>query len=80
MAGGQCGAGPGYVTLAERLLVTARLLAHPRDRIFEATVAFNEQDYAWVRLALRFYGLPKSAQLRAIVEGWDRARVIQEVY
>ncbi len=68
------------MTDLEMLLIAADAVLHPRDGILEAPEGTDGDDLALVRLAIAFARSPASLRFRALVEGWDRLRLVRELY
>lgn len=67
-------------TVAERLIDLAWVIRHPIGLLVELNQPMTDLELARMRLSLAFDRLSPATKVRAIVEEWDYARVIREVY
>jgi hypothetical protein len=66
--------------LAELLLDMARIYSYPKDELVTTVLPLSDAELARVKLALDFARLPAGRRFQAIVEDWDKFRIVREVY
>ena len=64
---------------AEALLTTADAMLYPRGMLLIAEDGLGGAELAIVKLAIDLRARP-NLSFRAVAEGWDRKRVIRELY
>lgn len=67
-------------TEAEKLIELAEYTLFPRDEVLMACKHVRPHVLAKVKLAIVFYRANKGLQLRAIMENWNRRRIVKELY
>lgn len=70
----------GNAIAADELLFIAELLLFPTNEIVVAERTPEPYQEAEAALAVAFYRRPAGFKLRALVEEWDRPRIVREMY
>lgn len=66
--------------VAERLIGLAKELRHPKESLILAECPVTDTSIALVATAFALFDAPAAIQVRAMVQGWDLARINRELY
>jgi len=67
------------LAFAEHLIDAAKSLLFPSGRLIRCSGNDGEREFTIVHLAIRFYNMPLEFKFRALVESWDRSKIVSEM-
>lgn len=67
------------ITCAEFLLNVSRMLTRHKGKLFICRAKYTEKEFTAVALAVRFSKMPLAFKFRAIVEEWNKSKIISEM-
>jgi hypothetical protein len=75
---------PRPISHAEWLIDLAEKVLYPTNRLLFENSKTSKEDIelgsSRIALALKLYNMPGEVKLRAIVEEWEPARIVRELY